>query len=389
MKLVSLLFAFFCIFALAGCSSGGSAPSQAGNIDAILSPSDLPAEPIHEMPPVKVGLLLPLSGENAALGNAMLKSAQMALFDMGTANFELVPRDTAHGAGEAAQDAIRQGASLILGPVFAADVRAAKEVTQAAGVNMIAFSTDWTLTSDNTFIMGFLPFDQMGRITHYAAGKNIKNIGVIVPAGDYGNIVATAFQNAAAQRGVSVTATQRFAATPGAAKQAAEQFVKTAAGAQGVLIPAGGTQAIAIAQALSQNGAKLQRLGTGLFDDPALAASGALEGAWFAGPAPALRVTFENRFREAYGAAPPRLATLSYDATALAAILAQRGYETGDKPAYDRDSITNPNGFSGVDGIFRFRPDGRAERGLAVLEFRQGRIEVLDPAPLTFQAPSF
>jgi branched-chain amino acid transport system substrate-binding protein len=392
MKRVSVVFAFLCLFMLTACSSGGGT-IPAGNIDqAMPAPSaDVPdaPDPMNTLPPVKVGLLLPLSGENAALGNAMLKAAQMALFDMGYTNFELVPRDTAQGAANAAGEVIRQGAGLILGPVFAADVRAVKPIAQAANINVVAFSTDWTLAGGNTFIMGFLPFDQINRITGYAAAQNIKSIGIFAPAGEYSNAVTAAVQQATGRYGMNVAATQRFAPGPEALRQGARQFAQSAGAAQAVLIPAGGTQAISASRALTENGVKARRLGTGLFDDPALAASGALEGAWFAGPAPALRAGFEERFRATYGGEAPRLATLAYDATALAAALAQRGYESGGAPAFDRAAITNSNGFTGVDGIFRFRADGLAERGLAVLEFRQGRIEVLDPAPQTFQAPSF
>ncbi|MFP4464746.1 MAG: penicillin-binding protein activator, partial [Alphaproteobacteria bacterium] len=82
---------------------------------------------------------------------------------------------------------------------------------------------------------------------------------------------------------------------------------------------------------------------------------------------------------------PPRLSSLAYDATAFSVILAYTGLQQNGSPAYDRQSITNPNGFSGIDGIFRFRPDGIVERGLAVLEYKNGRISVINQAPDTFQ----
>ncbi|MCD8520566.1 MAG: hypothetical protein LRY57_04695 [Alphaproteobacteria bacterium] len=103
-------------------------------------------------------------------------------------------------------------------------------------------------------------------------------------------------------------------------------------------------------------------------------------------PSPNLRKEFEQRYRSLHGAAPPRLATLAYDATALAAVLAQTGLQGAGRPAFDAASITNPNGFAGVDGIFRFRQNGLVERGLAILEFRNGQAVVIDEAPRTFEA---
>ena len=42
------------------------------------------------------------------------------------------------------------------------------------------------------------------------------------------------------------------------------------------------------------------------------------------------------------------------------------------------------NGFAGLDGIFRFKSNGIAERGLAVLEMRRGRFQIISPAPEFF-----
>ena len=122
-------------------------------------------------------------------------------------------------------------------------------------------------------------------------------------------------------------------------------------------------------------------LGTGLWDEPGLGTEPALDGAWYAAPPPSLRSAFEKRYQQIYKTAPPRLATLGYDAMALAAVLARapQGADFSDA------ALTNPNGFSGVDGIFRLRPDGLVQRGLGVLEVHRGGGTVIDPAPQSFQ----
>ena len=48
--------------------------------------------------------------------------------------------------------------------------------------------------------------------------------------------------------------------------------------------------------------------------------------------------------------------------------------------------LTNPSGFSGVDGIFRFRADGTNQRGLAVLRVTPAGPQVISPAPRAFSA---
>ena len=361
--------------------------------------------PVHE--PVKVALLLPLTGKHAGLGQAMLNASQIALFDAGDNNFELIPIDTEAtpgGAAGAASVAIQQGAQLILGPIFADSVRAVKPVAAQANVNVIAFSTDWTLAGGNTFIMGFLPFDQVDRIVSYAASKNLAQVGVIAPQTDYGRAVVGAYKTAAQRNGITTIDSVEFPAGSTNLAPLVQKFARYTPPAAGpavaapvtpppfnaVLMPAGGETALSIASLLSNYNMPPQtvkRLGTGLFDDPALSVEKNLDGAWFAAPSPRLRENFEKRFQSTYRQAPPRLASLAYDATALAAVLAKRGLSAGGQPSFDRNSIANPNGFAGIDGIFRFRADGTAERGLAVLEFNRGSVKIIDEAPRTFQKP--
>lgn len=411
-------------------NSGKPAPAQSApnelsspyetadaSLGAPISSEELPAagpaasSERDTLQPVKVGLLLPLSGQHRALGEAMLNAAQIALFDVGHNSFELLPQDTQGtqaGGRAAAQAVIQSGAELVLGPVFADAVRGAKPIAQRARVNMIAFSTDWQLAGGGTYIMGFLPFDQVDRITSYAASRNISSVGVFTPASEYGQVVTSAYQAAAARYGLQTAALEKFPPQTTNLSPALRNFTrydarKQASGAQpgavpsatnaplpfdAVLMPVGGEQALSIANLLSYYDmppTKVRRLGTGLLDNDKLANEPGLNGAWFAAPSPRLRQSFEKRYRETYGAAPPRLSSLSYDATALAAILARRGLKTNGQPAFDQSSISNPNGFAGIDGIFRFRPDGTAQRGLAVLEFKNGNIVEIDAAPKTFQ----
>lgn len=366
---------------------------------------------------VKVGLLLPLSGQHEKLGQAMLQAAQMALFDMGYANFELLPEDTKGlpaGARQAAQSVLNQGASLILGPVFAESVRAVRPVAQGAGVNVIGFSTDWAIAGGNVFLMGFMPFDQIERITEYAALQGYQNIAVIAPDTEYGRAVVSAYQLVANTYGIVTTDIRRF--SPDSknlaplmrefthydqrmAKARAEQGLTEEQAANisllhypppfdAVMMPVGGDMALSISNLLSHYDlppGTVKRLGTGLMDDTSLAGESSLRGSWFAAPSPALRESFESRFTEVYGYTPPRLSTLAYDAAALSAVLAKRGLQRQGRPDFDSFSLTNPNGFFGIDGIFRFRQNGTAERGLAILELRNRQINIVDEAPTTFE----
>jgi len=126
---------------------------------------------------------------------------------------------------------------------------------------------------------------------------------------------------------------------------------------------------------------QVKYLGTGLWDVQNIWREGALLGAWYAAPPPEARGDFEKRFNDAYGKRPPRLATLAYDAVALVGALSSNP----NGPDFSSNAITNPNGFAGLDGIFRFTPDGQAQRGLAVLEITRDGIKTVSPAPTSFQ----
>ena len=342
--------------------------------------------------PVKIALLLPMSGRSGDLGQAMLKAAQLALFDVGNATFELMPIDTLstpQGAADAARKAAAMRSDLILGPIFADDVRAAKPVSTAANIPMIAFTTDWKLAGGDTYIMGFLPFAQVSRVAQYAQSRGLGRFAVYAPQTEYCDVVIGTLQRSGAQ----IVRTGRYAAGETALQTMVQDFVQQAASvdAQGnpapvfdtLMLPVGGESLSTLVSLFDLAGVSNQNMrlvGTGLWDDEGLARNPALYGGWFAAPDPALRRDFEKRYLESYGSAPPRLATLAYDATALAAVLS-RG--THEKP-YSRQRLTNPRGFAGIDGVFRLRPDGLNDRGLAVLEVQSGRARVIDPAPTAF-----
>jgi len=353
-----------------------------------------PGSPQVTLPPpalaptakIKVAILLPLSGQNAALGQAMQNAAQLAVFDVADSHFELMPRDTASnesGSEAAARDAISSGAQFFIGPVFAADVNRVKPIALASGINMLALSSDAALADQNVFVMGFAPGAQVERAINFAHAHGAHNFAAIVPKGAYGDLVSAAFQNAIARNGDVVVDTQTF--DPALRDYTAAVTVLSAKKGQidGLLLPVGGEDLANIAKQLAAAGfdrAHTHVIGTGLWDVPDIGRSEFLLGGWYAASDPKARKNFMASYVKTNGHEPPRLATLAYDATALAALLAKQGGR------FDRAALVNPNGFAGVDGIFRLTDRGIVERGLAVLEVTPNGGHVVDPAPISFTA---
>ena len=142
---------------------------------------------------------------------------------------------------------------------------------------------------------------------------------------------------------------------------------------------------MATADALTAAGANLrniQLLGTGLWDNPRVFASASLQGGLYAAPDPSGFRAFAGRYRTKFGSEPVRTATLTYDAVALVAALAK----TPGGQRYSPDVLTNPSGFSGIDGLFRFRADGTNERGLAIMRVATGGGVPVAGSPKSFGA---
>ncbi len=333
--------------------------------------------------PVRVGLLLPLTqgGAPSALGASLRNAAQLAVEESGLSDITLMAlddRSTPDGAAQAAQAALGAGAEILIGPLFAADVREAAKVARAAGRPVIALSTDASVSGKDVYLLSFLIERYVDRIVEYAETKGKKSFAVLAPQSDYGNIAAAEFQQIAAAHSLRVVTIARYSAgQPGAAvKEIA------AAGNQiDALFIADQAEGLpAVSAALTANGVKTQILGAGDWSSAKSVKLAGLQGAWFSSAESAGFNSFAQRYRAKFNSDPARLATLPYDAVSLVAALAR----TQGAQRFSEKTLTNASGFTGADGVFRFRADGPNERGLAVLGIVNGAATVLSPAPRSF-----
>ena len=365
---------------------------------ALPSPEPEP-EPVLRPPkdgdgPVRVALLLPLSGGNAGIGRDLLDAAQLALFDAAPARFELAPRDTGgtpEGAREAAESALQGGAHIILGPLFGTSVRAAAGAARARGVPIVAFSTDRAVAGNGVYLLGIMPDQQVDRAIAFAARRGLGRFAALVPADAYGDTVLEALERASGRHGGAVVRIVRYAPQAGEWREPVLRLAAFGGPGGGgappfdaVFIPQGGAALRRIAPLLAYHDVdpgEVRFIGTSLWEEPGLGREPSLVGGWFAAPSPAESAAFLARFAETYGRRPPRIATLAYDAVALATALAGAPGGADFSPA----ALADPSGFAGVDGVFRFRPDGIAERGLAVVEVEADGLRVIGPAPRTFE----
>jgi ABC-type branched-subunit amino acid transport system substrate-binding protein len=318
---------------------------------------------------VKVGLVLPLSAPgNAGLAaQSMKNAAEMALAEFHNPDVQLLIKDDAgnpQGAQSATQQALDEGAEIILGPLFAQSVPAAAQAARARGVTVIAFSTDSSVAGRGVYLLSFLPESDINRIIGYASGIGKRSYAAMLPDNAYGTVVEAAFKQIASQKGGRIVAFEKYGADRSAPARAIAQALPSA---DSLLLADDGEALAGVAEALTAAGADLKRvqlLGTGLWDSPRVFATPALQGGLFAAPDPSGFRSFSGRYRTRYGQDPVRTATLAYDGVALVAALAR----TQGPQRFSSETLTNPSGFAGIDGLFRFRADGTNERGLAVMK---------------------
>jgi branched-chain amino acid transport system substrate-binding protein len=365
-------------------------------LGSLLSDSDssqsqpIPSSPTGEG--AKVALLLPLTaaGDQAQIALSMKQAAEMALIDAGSSGISLISKDTqgtAAGAAAAAQSALSEGAELILGPLVGAEVQAIAPVAQAQRVPVIAFSSSSGVAGNGTYLMSFLPEEEVSNIVRHVASSGKTSIAALLPKVQYGLAVEKALVTAGQRYGVSIAAVERF---PRNNLSIVDPVNKVAAAVndpsrniQALLIAEGGDLLRTLGAALKKAGYdqnRVQTLGTGLWDNPVTSSTPIALGGIYAGVSPDLVQRFDERYKSSYGTRPSRLASLAYDAVSLAIILSKG--ESGQR--FSAATITNSEGFQGINGLFRFRENGIIERGLSILEVTSSGVRVVAPAPSRF-----
>jgi ABC-type branched-subunit amino acid transport system substrate-binding protein len=338
-----------------------------------------------------VGIVLPLSGPSAAIGTAMLNAAQMALFELASPDLTLVPFDSAgtpEGATEAVRLAIGQRVDIIVGPLFAAEARAATPIAEAAHVPLLSLSADQSVAGHGTYVMGFLPGLQAVRVAQYAASQGKARQAILAPSNEYGRRVVAAVTNGLAASGVTLGPVEYYDPASldltAPLKRLLVNRQGDDAGFDALLLPDDGQRLRRVGEQWAAQGVPADRvtlLGTMLWDDAHPGDIPSLAGGWYAVAPSAGFTEFAKRYAKAFGGPAPRLASLAYDATAITAVLGKRSAHD-----FSPGILTNPQGFAGVDGLFRLNLDGTITRSYAIKEvIPNGQPKEIVPAAKSFE----
>ncbi len=361
-------------------------PAQA--TDAALPPAE---GEVLGSGPVRVALLLPVTapGNASVIATELRNAAAMAMEDGAASMLQLVIKDTGgtpEGAANAASEAVREQAALVLGPVFANSVSAATGVLRPNRKLMIAYSTDSNVAGTGVYLASYLPQTIIDRTAAYAANAGLRNMVALLPDGPIGDLAESQLLQTLARNGGQLIAAARYEYSDASVEAAISELAPAIASADAIFIPDGGNTPGAIVGTMQRRGIPLagkKFLGTGQWASADLG-NPALEGAWLADADHGSTAAFNAKYMARHGLKPSAIAPVAYDTVALVAGLARRVGAQG----LTATTLEDRTGFSGYTGVFRFLQDGTNERGLAIYEVRGGQLHLVDPAPTSFRSGS-
>ena len=330
----------------------------------------------------RVALLLPVTGPDADVGQSIANATALALSDTKVTNIRMVTYDTGLGVAAATQRAIADGNKVILGPLRGDNVIEVEEIARPAGVPIISFSNDVGVAGQNVFLLGHLPNQSIERVVLYAKSKGMNRFAGVVASNVYGQRAQSNMTTAVRAAGGILVGIQESNGTAASAEAATRRLAQMGA-IDAILVADSGRAAITTVPALRRGGLRTAKiLGTDLWNiDGTLAGSSPMYGAWFASVSDTLYTQYAAKYRVRFGKAPLRLSSLGYDSVLLVARVA-RDWRPGTR--FPVAQLTDPQGFIGVDGAFRFNPNGLTDRILEVQEVQAGKFVTVSPAPSQF-----
>jgi hypothetical protein len=384
-KLLRKAAAVVALLGLAACDPAitvGTGPVGGSRIDA--------------SSPVPVALLVPRSdSDSASVASSLENAARLALASLDGVQIDLRVYDTGGNAQRAAvqaETAVSEGAQIILGPLFGEAANAAGVAVADNNVNVLSFSNNPSIAGGNVFVLGTTFRNTADRLLGYASRQGQDSVMIVHPRNVEGEFGKSAIQAAASQNGVRVAGVESFAFSQDGVSEAVPRVRDTvdSSGANSLFITSNAAGALPmLLQLLPEAGVdpdRTQYMGLARWDVPSqlLSMPGA-QGGYFTLPDTAAKNAFDTRYRARYDSAPHPLAGLAFDGIAAIGALVKQGRSD----ALSARALTQNSGFQGANGVFRIRPDGTNERGLAVATVRNNQVTILDPAPSGFGGAGF
>ena len=361
-------------------------------------------EPVFKIPPkldgvVRVGLLVPLSGKYAALGNEIRRSVEMALFTINNPKIELLFLDTeaGEGAGKATMTGIKNGVDIFIGPLFTDAVIEARAVMDDLADGqllppMLLLSNNVDMAATDHWLMGYLPEQQLDGLLGHAISEGKRKFALIAQDTVFGQRLLAHANRRLADFGLQPEAFRILSdeelADENNLKAAIRDFTRYVPPLEGEMIgespfdalvfagdPAFALRTAPVLAYYDVGPDRTLYLGNALWDQTQLLVEPSLQGGLFARRPSNLDLRFDNSWNDIWSDPAGQLARVGFDAMALVAALAKSGEKD-----WVRQLVSN-NGFQGFSGAFRLLPNGRNIRSFELRQIENGQAKVIKSAP--------
>ena len=269
--------------------------------------------------------------------------------------------------------------------MFSNQVSAVAQTARQAGVPVVAFSSDAAVAGPGVYLLSFLPSDDVNRIVSYSASQGRKSFAALLPANAYGAVAEAAFRRAVAAAGGRIVSIQTYQTNAADMRAKAAAIASFAPQIDALLMPDAGDVVPATwlpssrAQGITRD--KVRMLGSGQWDDSR--ASSRTRRWSEAGSRRRVKRVF-RAFR-ASTRRPTASRRRGMPLSPTTRRCSPRASSANTAPSgFQASVLTSPNGFAGIDGIFRFLPSGLTERRFAVYEVTGSGARLIDPAARRF-----
>ena len=348
---------------------------------------------------LKIGVLLPLTGQYAYIGQSLLDTMQIVIYENKKIESELIIKDTKANpslARKAAKELVAENADVILGPFFSSSLGNSSKIAQYKNIPLISFSSDKKEKDKGIYLMGFEPEKQILDITEYTINKNYKRFAALLPNSKYGKRVLNTYRTTLNRNKVLLNKIELYETSTNNFEKNIQRLVgldknpqieideetgenpieNFDPGFDVLLLIETGNRLREVVALLTYYGVdfnKTKLIGTGEWHIDDIGSEPGLVGAWFVAPNPNLWQNFKKKFYKFYNYEPIRLSSLAYDS--LSSVFSIVKKNDGIKELNYED-FQNSFGYTGIDGDFRFLSDGTVERKLSILEIRKKNFKV-------------
>ncbi len=359
---------------------------------------------------IQVALFFPITGKNKDLGLDLFNVASLSLFENDLQNkIELVlfdSKDSTEDNQKTFKEIIDRNIKVVIGPIFSTSVIAIEKMARDNEITVISLSNNNELLNKTNnyggvFVGGILPELQIDKIVNYSMDRGKLNFAIIAPNNQYGKIVTDYLKKFVRARDGNFITSEFYEANNRDIDRAVERVV-TSFGVptksknrdtsylsdydriypQVILIPESGktlSKLVNSINKLNKDERDFQLIGTSQWSESSTLKDINLLGAWFPAPEDNRFRIFEKNYYNSFKKFPPRISSIVYDAVLAVAKITQNKSNVKINLS-DFTEFSNPpkNGFDGIDGVFRFLPNGAVQRNLAVLQVGNGKFETLD-----------